>query len=348
MASDIDYNSSQDYLDIDYQIDLFEIHQSFKCKKQAKQKSKKSSCSLSLKSLKSQPILMKMKCMNDKQTPKAERKSFRYDHYPRKSEFFECDEEFQTKPTDAQPNIPSKRLEDEQLKNFSSFRRHFYHVNHQRIKSSFKDYSNIEITDIRLASINESVQNDFMKRLNEEKSHFPELVYHGTKLQNIESILRYGFLIPNQAHPTNAEAPILVPENSLSFSTGIYCSRIAANSLSYLKTTNTLLVCAALPRRNPIEKLKFRYKNNVTVFLTDVTKIIPLFLIDFKYLNQSGINRPWFYQHKESTINKNENKAITKEPTVISRKYLRKILASMNDQERKNNQYQMRMFEAFS
>jgi hypothetical protein len=352
MASDIDYdiydyNSSQDYLDIDYQIDLFEFRQSFKCKKQGKQKLKKSSCSLSLKNLKSQPTLMKMKCMNDKQTPKAERKSFRYDRYPTKSKFFECDEEFQTKPTDAQPNLPSKQLEDEHLQNFSKFRRHFYHINHQRIKSSLKDHSNIEIIDIRLASINESVQNDFMKRLNEEKSYFPELVYHGTKLQNIGSILHYGFLIPNRAHPTNSDAPILVPENSLSFSTGIYCSRTATYSLSYLKTTNTLLVCAALPTRIPIGKLQSRYKNNVTIFLSDVTKIIPLFLIDFRYLNESGINRPLFYQHKESKINETEN-VVVRKPAVISKKYLRKMLALMNDQERKNNQYQMRMFEPFN
>lgn len=353
MASDIDhdifdYHSSQDYSDVDYQIDLFEIRQSFKCKNQSKQKSKQSSCSLSMKNLKSQSTLVKVKCMNGKQTPRAERKPFRYNHYPTKpSKFFECDEEFQTKPTDAPPNLPSKRLEDKQLQDFSSFRRHFYHVNYQRIKSSLSDNPNIEITDIRLASINEYVQNDFMRRLNEEKPRFPELVYHGTKLNNIENILRYGFLIPNKQHPTNTEAPILIPENILTFSTGIYCCRNAIYSLPYLRTTNTLLVCAALPRRDSMERLRSRYKNNVVTYLTDVTKVIPLFFIDFKYLNRSGINRPLFHERNESTTNENE-KAIMQENDVISKRYLRKILALMNDQERKGNQYQTRMFEPFS
>lgn len=353
MACDIDYDifdyhSSQNDSDIDYQIDLFEIRQSFKCKKQGKQKSKKPPCSVSVKSLKSQSTLVKMKCMNDKPRPKAERKSFRYDHYPTKrSKFFECDEKFHTKPTDTEQNLPSKRLEDKQLQDFSNFRRHFYQVNHQRIKSSLEECANVEITDIRVASINETVQNDFMKRLNDEKSRFPELAYHGTKLNNIGSILRYGFLIPNKPHPTNTEAPILVPKNYLTCSTGIYCSRNAIYSLSYLQTTNTLLVCAALPRRVSMERLRYRYKNNVVVYLTDVTKVIPLFFMDFKYLDRSGINRPLFYEQSALTATENE-KATTKEPAVISKKYLRKILALMNDQERKGNQYQTRTFEPLS
>jgi hypothetical protein len=348
MASDIDYdiydyNSSQDYLDIDYQIDLFEFRQSFKCKKQSKQKIKKSACPISVKTLKSQSTLVKMNCKNDKKTLKAERKPFRYDRYPTEPKFFECDEEFQTKPTDVPPNLSSKKLEDEYLQNFSNFRRHFYRVNHQRIKSSLKDCSNIEIIDIRLAPINESVQNDFMKRLNEEKSYFPELVYHGTKLQNIESILHYGFLIPNRAHPTNSDAPIIASAHGRTYGTEIYCSRTAPYSVSYLNTTNTLLVCAALPKRNQTGKVRFSYGNIVVLF--DVSQIIPLFFIDFKYLNSSNINYPWFYQQKELKTNE---KVVVRKPTVISRKYLRKILALMNDQERKNNQYQMRMFEPFN
>jgi hypothetical protein len=348
MASDIDYdiydyNSSQDYLDIDYQIDLFEFRQSFKCKKQSKQKIKKSACPISVKTLKSQSTLVKMNCKNDKKTLKAERKPFRYDRYPTEPKFFECDEEFQTKPTDVPPNLSSKKLEDEYLQNFSNFRRHFYRVNHQRIKSSLKDCSNIEIIDIRLAPINESVQNDFMKRLNEEKSYFPELVYHGTKLQNIESILHYGFLIPNRAHPTNSDAPIIASAHGRTYGTEIYCSRTAPYSVSYLNTTNTLLVCAALPKRNQTGKVRFSYGNILVLF--QVSQIIPLFLIDFKYLNPSNINYPWFYQQKELKTNE---KVVVRKPTVISRKYLRKILALMNDQERKNNQYQMRMFEPFN
>lgn len=157
--------------------------------------------------------------------------------------------------------------------------------------------------------------------MNNEKSRFLELVYHGTKLKNIENILRYGFLISNQPHPTNTEAPILVPENKLLLSMGMYCSRNVNYSLSFLKTTNTLLVCAALPKRALIYRLRSRYKNNVIVYLTDVTRVIPLFFIDFEYLNELGINRPFFYEQKELTTNQNK-KSKMKEPAVVSRKYL--------------------------
>jgi len=341
-----DYNSSQDSCEIDYQIDLFEFRQYFKFNKQTKQKTKKSSCPISTKTLKSQPTLVKINCMSYKKTSKAERKSFRYDHYPLKPKIFECDEHFQEKPTNVQPNVPSnlsKKLETEHLQNFSNFRRHFYHVNHQQIKSALTDQPNIEITDIPLAPINESVQKDFMKRLNDNTSYFPHLVYHGTKLTNIESILRYGFLIPNRVHPTNSEAPIIVSEHGRSFGTGIYCSRTAIYSLSYLNTTNTLLVCAAIPKHNKVGKVE-RSHGNILV-LSDESRIVPLFLVDFKYLKPSAINHPWFNEQKELKTDENEE---VKKPVVISRKYLRKVLNFMNDQVRKNNQYQVRMFDSFN
>ncbi|CAF2762964.1 unnamed protein product [Rotaria sp. Silwood2] len=143
-------------------------------------------------------------------------------------------------------------LEVEHLQSFENFPRHAYYVNHQRIKCSLQDYPNIDIADIRLASINESVQNDFMERMNNNTSYFSKLVYHGTKLKNIESILRYGFLIPNRAHPTNNEPPIIVSQNGRSFRTEIYSSHSAIYSLSYDHATNTLLVCAILPKTQQI------------------------------------------------------------------------------------------------
>ncbi|CAF3361804.1 unnamed protein product [Rotaria sp. Silwood2] len=350
MASDIDYssfdyNSSQDPFDIDCQIDLFEFRQFVKSKK-TKQKIKKSSCPISMKTLKSQPTLVQINCMSYKKTPKAEQKSFRYNRYPQNPELFECDEVFDEKSTRVQSNIPSnpsKILEPEHLQSFSNFRHHFYHVNHQRIKSSIKDHPNVEITDIRLASVNESVQNDFMKTLNQNISYFPQLVYHGTMLNSIESILRYGFLIPNRAHPFNSEAPIITSAHGRSFGTGIYCSRTAVYSLSYVNTTNTLLVCAAIPKRDKVGQIE-RCHGNILV-LSDVTRIIPLFFIDFKYLNQSGINQPWYHKQKESKMDENQE---IKTPVVISRKYLRKVLNYMNDDKRKNNQYQMRSFDLFN
>jgi hypothetical protein len=363
MASDsdydnFDYDSTQDSFDIDYQIDLFEFRYYVKSTK-AKQKIKKYSCPISVKTCRSHTPLIRVNCTNYKITPKAERKSFRYDRYPQKSKHFEYDEQFQEKPTvisnsitthssknptSTQPDISSntpKILEAEHLESFSNFRRHFYRVHRQRIKSSFKYQPNIVITDIRLAPVNESVQNDFMKILNQHTSSFPKLVYHGTNLKNMENILRYGFLLPNQAHSLNSKECIMVPEHDRICNTRIYCSRTAFCSLPYLDTSNTLLICAAIPKPGKVGKAE-RCLGDLLV-LSRVLHIIPVFLIDFKY--STGTNHPWFNEQKESKTD--ENKEIEK-PVVISRKYLRKVLNWINEQERKNNQHQVRMFESTS
>ncbi|CAF0852489.1 unnamed protein product [Rotaria sordida] len=365
MASDsdydiFDYNSSQDPFDIDYQIDRFELRQYLKLKK-SKEKLKKSSCPISLKALKSQPKLVKVNCMNDKITRQAEQKSFRSDRFLKKSKIFECDEKFHVKSTilsnplstylskqsiDVQSNVSSsssKIFEVEHFQSFSNFRRHFYRINHRKIKSSLQDHPSIDMTDIRLAPINESVQKDFMKRLNENTSYFPDLVYHGTKLNNIESILRYGFLIPNQVHPSNSKAPTIVSANGQAFGSGIYSSHSAVYSLSYVNATNTLLGCAAIPKRDNVGKIE-RSHGNILV-LSHVSQIIPLFLIDFKYLDTLNMNYPCFNEVKQSKIyNKNKIKKLV----IISRKYLRKVLKYMNDEVRKNNRYQVRSFEFFN
>jgi hypothetical protein len=218
---DFNYNSSQDSSSIDYQIDLFEFRQCMKSRK-TKQKIKKPPCPILRKTLKSQPTLVRINCMSYTKTPKAERKSFRYDRYPQKPKLFECDEKFQETSPCTHPNLPSKfskTLKAERLQSFSSFRRHFYHVNHQLIKTSFKNHPNIQITDIRLAPVNESLQNYFMTRLN-NSSYFPGLVYHGTTLDDIESILHYGFLTPDRVHPLNSKSPIIHPAHGHLFGSG--------------------------------------------------------------------------------------------------------------------------------
>ncbi|CAF1636783.1 unnamed protein product [Rotaria sp. Silwood1] len=355
----LDYNSSQDSFDIDYQIDRFEFLRCLKTKK-SKQKLKKSSCPVSLKTLKSQRTLVKINCVNDKITRKSEQKSFRYNRYPQKQKIFECDELFQEKstiPTNSisidsskqlisiQSKVSSnstKILEAEHLESFSNFRGHFYHINHQNIKSSLQDHANINITDIRLAPVYERIQNDFMKKLNENSSYFPRLVYYGTKLDNIENILRYGFLIPNRTVPSNNEAPIIVSEHNRSYSTSIVSSHSAGYSLSYVNATNTLLGCAAIPKRNKVRKIEHLYGNRLV--LSHVSQIIPLFLIDFKYINCSNMNYPCFKEEKQCNMDKNNE---IKKSIIISRKYLRQVLNYMNDEVRKNNQYQTRSFEFF-
>lgn len=289
MGSDIDndifnFNSSQDYLQIEYQIDLFEIHQNLKFNQQKERKMGKPPRSHRMKPLKPRSAVAKNNLAQDKKPVRPAGPS-------QKPKIFECDRQFQIKPK-SDPLDLSKTPQNGYLDNFSDFRRHFYRVNYEQITSSLKEFSHIEITDIRLARVHESAQNDFMKALNDNALYFPHLVYHGTRLQNIESILRYGFLIPNQAHPTNSEAPIITSVNGQAYGIGIYCSQTANVSLSYLYTTNTLLVCAAIPERN--EKGEIQRSHGNVFVLSTVSKIIPLFLVDFKYLNGSGINHPCF------------------------------------------------------
>jgi hypothetical protein len=306
-----------------------------------------------MKTRRSQHPLIKIYGMNDNKTLEAEQKLFRYMRYPekrkeKKSESFECDQQVPIKSNDVPPNLS---LKAESLDDFSNFRRHFYYTNHQRIKSSLKDRSNIEIIRIRLAPIEKSVQNDFMKNLNENNSYFPQLVYHGTRLDNINNILRYGFLIPNQPHPTNSKAPIIAIQNGSAYGPGIYCSETASCSLAYLSNANTLLACAAVPKRNDVGNVE-RSHGNILV-LSHVSEIIPLFLIDFQYLNGSSTNQFWFDQRYNKNMNVKED---PNKPFIVSKKYLRKVLNCMNDdvqrnkqyRRRKNNRYKVRIFEPWN
>ena len=142
-----------------------------------------------------------------------------------------------------------------------------------------------------------------MENLNTRPSPSPQLVFHGTQLKNIESILRYGFLVPNQSHPKNSEAPIITSVNGQAHGPGIYCSTTADYSVSYMHTTNTLLVCAALPHQTKSGRARFVHGN--IIVLPKVEQIIPLFLVDIQHTNLSQINRPW-YSHvvKKKTDNR--------------------------------------------
>lgn len=348
------YNSSQDSLQIEYQIDLFEIRQYAKFKRQYKGKASISLYPFSMRTRRSPHPLIKIYGMNDKRTPKTEQKLSRYIRYPEKRkkektlEGFECDRQY---PIKSEDDLPNFSLTVKSLHDFSDFRRHFYYANHQKMKASLQDQPDIEIIDIRIAPIGKSVQNGFMQKLNENTKYFPHLVYHGTQLNNIRSILRYGFLIPNQRHPTNRRAPIIATKNGSAYGSGIYSSETASYSLSYLNNTNTLLACAAVPKRDDAGKVE-RSHGNILV-LSHVSEIMPLFLIDFRYANGSGMNQPWFGNcyNKYMVTKEDPNK-----PFTIAKKHLRKVLNCMNDdvqrskryRRRKNNRRKVRRYEEYS
>lgn len=352
MASDIDYDrfdyhSTQDEWEIEYQIDRFELRQSCKSRsQQRRRKTNKSAHSISMKSLKCNPQLVKEKCMHDKRTVKAQPKPFRRNRYPQAEPIqpFECDEELQVTQADSSNSetlIEAKPSNDDSRKNFSAFRRHFYRLHQQQIKSDLDKPSYTKVIDIRCAPVDASVQNQFLMCLN-NNSFPPDLTYLGTRLINIARILRYGFLVPNEAHPTNEEPPISQSANGIAYGQGIYCSMTAGYPVLSMEATNTLLVCATLPPRDGYRQFGPTCGNSM--LLCQVDQIIPLFLVDIEYTVSWRTNRTlYMYTRAEKSVEKTQKPV--RMPVEIPKRHLRKVLALINDDKRKNHPYQVRRFE---
>ncbi|CAF0968802.1 unnamed protein product [Adineta ricciae] len=318
---EFDYMSSQDNCVIDEQIDRFEAHYYAKSRK-TKQKIKKASCPITKKTLKSQPTLLKWSCTNEKQTPKAQQKTFRYDHYPHKPKPFDCDEQFLDTST---------RIDDENQQNFSSFRRRFYEMNHTLIKSSFGKYSNAQILNIRPASTNESIVQDFMEEL-PKTPIVPHLVYHELKLSNPTITFHYGFSVSNR----NTSTRFL----SRTYRYSTQNTRHGAIGLSGLLCCNSnssVLACAAIYKRN--KYLTVTESNRVICGYTNILRMIPLFIVDLKYFHRSKADGSWFRVPQVPPANIKKKNEI---PEIIPKKYLRKVLDLINDHERRYNQYQIR------
>jgi hypothetical protein len=279
-----DYNSSQDYFDIEDQIDLFEFRHSIKNGKRSKLKLKHSPCPISAENLRSQPKLLKIDCQPDRQIPEAKPKPFHCEHLlPVSSNRFECHRKSNKE------SKPSKKLTEKHLTNFNEFREYFYSINRKHIKSSLADNSHVKIVNIRAASVDESVQQQFMKRLNKNPKHLPHLVFPASRPSHVELILRFGFVVPkNRVYPTNKQAPIIESIRG-QFGRGIYCSQRATYSAMYTRSTNSLPVCAAIGNaRNG----KMKYHDGNIIVLSHVSLIVPLFLLDFTFSSGPDFNYP--------------------------------------------------------
>ncbi|CAF0868361.1 unnamed protein product [Adineta steineri] len=338
------YTSSQNYSDIDYQVDLIEMRQSIKWDKYWKQKQKQNEwlCPISTRKLQSHAVLLKISCKRYEQKPKIEQKSFGYRRFSSSSSReFECDEKFLVETTNTETkklSKSSKKLVKQKGTEFSNFRAQFYRKNHKNIKSSLNKCFDTKIVNIREAPINESVQSEFMKRLNQNSNPTAELVYHGTHFKNIKSILRFGLLIPNQAHPTDENAPIIQSVHGQAYGQGIYCSRRAAYSVSYAQSCSTLLACAAIPNDDQVGKVQ--YLSGSILVLPHVSQIIPLFFIDFSPTNGPVLNSPLYASDTQLQADRIPKE---KQPLMIPEQILRKILRCMNNRIRKNERYQIRL-----
>ena len=338
MASDsgFDYRSSQDSSHLDDLVDRFEYLRSVKMAKRDRGKAKKSTTwSFSVKTVKSNKSVLQQSCLNE-EIQTRQRQSVR----PRRiaDGKWECDAEFLNGKVKCDS---SNSLKGKSFESFADFRRDFYRAKHGLIKCSFEGQSGLQLTNIRLAPIDESVQNEFMTQLNQDSSHPPQLVYHGTQLSNIESILRYGLLVPHRRHPTNPAAPVITVVHGQTYGIGIYSSLTASYSVSYLSSTNTLLACAAVPHRN--KEGKFSNMHGNILVLTKESHIIPMFLVDFKRSNLSQKNFPLYRPPTEVP-----ESAVIEASIKSPRKYFRKILDSLHDNNKQKNRYQVRTFEVES
>ena len=318
---EFDYMSSQDNCVIDEQIDRFEAHYYAKCRK-TKQKIKKRPCPITKKTLKSQPTLLKSSCTNEKQTAKAQRKTFRYDHYPYKPKPFDCDEQFLDTST---------RIDDESQQNFSSFRRHFYEMNHTLIKSSFGKYPDVQIMNIRPASTNKSIVQEFMKELSKTPLCL-HVVYHQLKLNNPTITFHYGFSVFNRNTPRDFLSrthrhPIPYTHHDEKGLSGLLCCN----------SNSSILACATIYKRN--KYLKVTESNIDICNYINILRMVPLFIVDLKYFRRSKADGSWFRMPQVPPVNVKKKNEI---PEIISKKYLRKVLDLLNDHERRCSQYQIR------
>lgn len=347
-----DYGSSHDSSYYDDLIDQYEHYRSFKCKKTKQRQSFRSYCVVSMKTLKSNSYTIRLHCFHDEKTPKAQPKKFRYERSGRNCTSFDCDELYDIKADRHHHHHSSiqkqqqmieclaKNLEIDSSTQFSSFQRDFYRDTHRFIKSSCADEAKVKLTNIRPAPVTPFVQNQFMNRLQQEPIQKPYLTFHATAVGNFESILRFGFLIPNKQHPDNPNAPIITVQHGQSYGVGIYSSLTPGFTMSYSRNTNTIFACAALPHRTKTGQITRRHGN--ILVLPSESRIIPLFLVDF--IHTTGAVNYSIYAPPKPIIEKKLREQEVK-PKYVTRKYLRKTLNYINDDQKQNNRYQIRSFE---
>lgn len=187
----------------------------------------------------------------------------------------DCDRELNLNDED---NEDLSSALEENVKDFYAFRRYFYTKNRTAILSSFQNEPNYKISNIRLAPVDTLVQERFMQVLQRNQKITPVLVYHGACLNNLSNILKHGLSLPYRQDHLSVNTPAIDSNNGEVYDQGIYCSFAPRLSFEYVHDTNTLLACAVLPKVN--KKGNKNKSNRKNLVVTDVSIIVPLFLID--------------------------------------------------------------------
>jgi len=170
---------------------------------------------------------------------------------------------------------------------FDGFRRAFY-LRHRALLEGALGTSGYgrRVTGIRLAPIASAASDRFMTRLAQLRPAEREvaLAFHGTRLQNMQSICDRGLLVPNPqqngVHVANGSA----------CGVGIYTAQDAHYSASYASSScRTIFACAVLTTgavpysysATPRPHLECVTSGDVFVLMQEA-RVCPLFLIDFE------------------------------------------------------------------
>ena len=169
---------------------------------------------------------------------------------------------------------------------FNEFRERMFYRHREHLESAFSH--NNELRGFRLAPMGAAPRDRFMAKLTSSnlKESEVNLVFHGTKLTNMQSICDRGLLVPNPAVNGVSVA------NGSAHGVGIYSCMEPSYPAGYARgTSKTLFVCAALtPNWNanaPVHVAPgappppFKRSGNVIVLFREEL-IVPLFLMDFE------------------------------------------------------------------
>ena len=211
---------------------------------------------------------------------------------------------------------------------FERFRRAFYHKHRSAIEGSLT--GSRRVTDVRLAPIGECARSRFMQRLRHLAPHEHDLplVYHGTKIANMDSICRKGLLVPGRGNGVRVE-------NGSAYGVGVYTCRNADYPTSFSNCL-TIFVCAAITTGGSRQGSQECVVAGDVIVLMDEARVVPLFLLDFA--NNQSSPAAGNFMASSST---NAQQAA---PPSIGLDLLRRMLAAAHTKQRKQQAHVSAMF----